>query len=792
MPITTIKTWFTTPLPQSHFLAFETERLAFQARAIQLALKIAMVALPLLSIGDIIILKEKFAPTTWYVYLFTLGLFEVGMIFCLDQIQKIPIDQIEDATVSKKLRRWIMFTVYFLTTVQYVSVFTAKVYGAELTSLGLAMSYFNLCFFLNTFERLFYNIVCILLFFAGYLSVMHYNHVAFDQILPDTILVTFFLSIFFFLVGRQFFHWYAEIYIRNKQILKNWENQHNDLLRSIRSQKEVVEVLCKELGISTDSINDDSVESLGYQTKALLLKFAEYKEQLLDSTQRYQDLFMNVNDGVGILSETGFIKEANDTFLHILGIEREQMQTFDLGTIVHPDDQENSNKYLKKLITEGFYKNYVGRIIRQNDGAVRYLEVNSTAIIDEGVYKGSRDIIRDITHRKIAEQKLEEAHNAEKQFLANMSHEIRTPLNAIIGITHLLYDTKPNPQQLEYLDILKNSSQFLLNLITNLLDFAKMDAGKITAHPKNFDLKGLLKTIQQTFQMKVKNKDLQVDFIVDMRLEHLYYGDETLIYQILFNLLGNADKFTETGKIGLKVKLIEKADFEHVFEFQVFDTGMGIPANKVDLIFNKFTQIHDKNKIKAPGTGLGLSICKQIVEFLGGNIWAESVEGKGTKIFFTLRLSKERKDLKPVEPIATVAPQKTENNPTNQGFDALQLLLVEDNELNRKYAGTLLNKWQIAYDIAVDGAEAVEKASQKVYDLILMDIQMPVMDGYEATIKIMNTDNPNFNTPIIALTAGALTSQKERALECGMKDFLSKPFTPTQLSSVIQKYANIK
>ncbi len=792
MPITTIKTWFTTPLPQSHFLAFETERLAFQARAIQLALKIAMVALPLLSIGDIIILKEKFAPTTWYVYLFTLGLFEVGMIFCLDQIQKIPIDQIEDATVSKKLRRWIMFTVYFLTTVQYVSTFTAKVYGAELTSLGLAMSYFNLCFFLNTFERLFYNIVCILLFFAGYLSVMHYNHVAFDQILPDTILVTFFLSIFFFLVGRQFFHWYAEIYIRNKQILKNWENQHNDLLRSIRSQKEVVEVLCKELGISTDSINDDSVESLGYQTKALLLKFAEYKEQLLDSTQRYQDLFMNVNDGVGILSETGFIKEANDTFLHILGIEREQMQTFDLGTIVHPDDQENSNKYLKKLITEGFYKNYVGRIIRQNDGAVRYLEVNSTAIIDEGVYKGSRDIIRDITHRKIAEQKLEEAHNAEKQFLANMSHEIRTPLNAIIGITHLLYDTKPNPQQLEYLDILKNSSQFLLNLITNLLDFAKMDAGKITAHPKNFDLKGLLKTIQQTFQMKVKNKDLQVDFIVDMRLEHLYYGDETLIYQILFNLLGNADKFTETGKIGLKVKLIEKADFEHVFEFQVFDTGMGIPANKVDLIFNKFTQIHDKNKIKAPGTGLGLSICKQIVEFLGGNIWAESVEGKGTKIFFTLRLSKERKDLKPVEPIATVAPQKTENNPTNQGFDALQLLLVEDNELNRKYAGTLLNKWQIAYDIAVDGAEAVEKASQKVYDLILMDIQMPVMDGYEATIKIMNTDNPNFNTPIIALTAGALTSQKERALECGMKDFLSKPFTPTQLSSVIQKYANIK
>jgi PAS domain S-box-containing protein len=168
-------------------------------------------------------------------------------------------------------------------------------------------------------------------------------------------------------------------------------------------------------------------------------------------------------------------KEANDTFLQILGINRDEMTTFDLGRLVHPDDREHSNSYLKKLLTEGFYKNYVGRAIR-GDGEIRYLEVNSTAIIENGEFKGSRDIIRDITHRRLAEQALEEARNAEKQFLSTMSHEIRTPLNAIIGITHLLYDTHPNPQQVEYFDILKNSSQFLLNLITDLLDFAKMDA----------------------------------------------------------------------------------------------------------------------------------------------------------------------------------------------------------------------------------------------------------------------------------------------------------------------------
>lgn len=771
--------WQFNTLTPSDLEEFEVDRLSFQTRAIVFALKIGIIMMPLLTISDIIALKDILTPNGWMSYLGGLMSFEFIFILSHAQISRL----ISQPNRIGSLKTWITLAVLALTVMQYVTAFMAKHYGAELSMIALAISYFNLSFMLNAKERLYYNIICLVFFFLGYLTIFPKEH-----ILLDTMMVAVGLSVALYFAGDIIYKLQLEQFAQNRLLLNQTKEQNVQLKRAIRNQKDILEVLCREMGVSTDALDFDNADALGYQTKALLLRFAEYKHQILESKERYQDLFMNINDGVAILSEKGSIKEANDTFLEILGINRDEMTTFDLGRLVHPEDREHSNNHLKKLLTEGFYKNYVGRVIR-GDGEVRYLEVSSTAIVENGEFKGSRDIIRDITHRRLAEQALEEARNAEKQFLSTMSHEIRTPLNAIIGITHLLYDTHPNPQQVEYFDILKNSSQFLLNLITDLLDFAKMDAGKITAHPKDFDLKGLLKTIQQTFQMKVTPKGLDVDFMADMRMDQFYHGDETLIYQVLFNLLGNADKFTEKGKIGLKVKIVERSEEDTLFEFQVFDTGMGIPADKIDLIFNKFTQIHDKNKIKTPGTGLGLSICKQIIEYLGGTIWVESVEGKGTKFFFTLRLPKavSANGLALEEPLALTETKKaSEPSSVLEGF---KILLVEDNELNRKYATTLLKKWKIEYDMAFDGAEACQKVLDKKYDLILMDIQMPIMDGYEATIKITNTENPNKNTPIVALTASALVTQKDKALECGMSDYLSKPFTPVQLKSVLSKFA---
>ena len=780
MPFEKIKDWFSESIKTSHLEEFEMERLEFQTKGILLGLKMGIFAIPIMTILDVIELYKIFSLFWWKCYVLTLVLTEILVIVIYLRIKYLNKIETRDK-LNSKIKIWIIFGVLILTFIQYFATLVAKNYGTEFTILAFAVSYFNLSFSLNTKERFWYNLYCLVIFFLGYFTL-----VPPEIVILDTIIVISAISIILFIVGHFSYSWQLKQFSHNRDLVDITQKQNIELHGSLKNQREVLEVLCKEMEVPIDISDLGNAESLGLQTKALLQKFAEYKQELLESTQRYQDLFMNINDGVAILSDTGKIKVANSTFLEVLGIPQEQIDSFDIKKIVHPDDLEHAKEYQNKLLTEGFYKNYISRIIR-SDNAVRYVESSSTAIIKNNVFVGSREIIRDITHRKLAEQEIENARNSEKQFLANMSHEIRTPLNAIIGITHLLYDTSPNTQQIEYLDILKNSSRFLLNLITDLLDIAKMDAGKISEHPKSFDLKGLLRTIQQTFQIKVNSKGLAVNFIIDSEMGQYYYADETLLYQILFNLLGNADKFTESGKIGLEVKVLNQNEENTLFNFEVFDTGIGIPNDKVEFVFNKFTQIHDKNRIKTPGTGLGLSICKQIVEFLGGKIWVESVLGKGTSVFFQLQLRKDNTKLGSVR-VFNEIPNDTTTNENRKTIEGIKVLLVEDNELNRKYACTLLAKWKLDYDFAVDGYDACEKAKLKKYDIILMDIQMPVMDGYEATIKIVNTENLNSNTPIIALTADALLSQKEKALACGMREVVSKPFTPIQLKDVIEKY----
>lgn len=780
MPFEKIKDWFSESIKTNHLEEFEMERLEFQTKGILLGLKMGIVAIPIMTILDVIELYTIFSPFWWMCYIATLVITELFVILIYLRIKSL-YSIVARNILNSKIKIWVIFGVLILTFIQYFATLVAKNYGTEFTILAFAVSYFNLSFSLNTKERFWYNLYCLIIFFLGYFTL-----VPPEIVILDTIIVISAISIILFIVGHFSYSWQLKQFSNNRDLVNITKVQNIQLRRSIRNQREVLEVLCKEMDVSIDSSDLDNSDSLGLQTRALLQKFADYKQELLESTQRYEDLFMNINDGVAILSETNKIKVANDTFLEVLGIQRSNIETFDLTKVVHPEDVEHSKEYENKLLKDGFYKNYIYRIIR-GDNEVRYVETSSTAIINNGVFIGSRDIIRDITPRKLAEQEIENARNSEKQFLANMSHEIRTPLNAIIGITHLLYDTNPNTQQIEYLDILKNSSQFLLNLITDLLDIAKMDAGKISAHPKSFDLKGLLKTIHQTFQIKVQAKGLAVNFMLDSDMGQFYFADETLIYQILFNLLGNADKFTESGKIGLKVRVLEDNTENTLFEFQVYDTGIGIPNDKVDLVFNKFTQIHDKNKVKTPGTGLGLSICKQIIEFLGGKIWVESTLGKGTNVFFHLQLKKDKVQTNNVSNLKEIS-NGTAKQELHRTIEGVKVLLVEDNVLNRKYATTLLGKWKMDFDVAFDGSEACEKVQLKKYDIILMDIQMPVMDGYEATIKIINTENINNKTPIIALTADALLSQREKALSCGMLEVVSKPFTPIQLQDVIEKY----
>jgi len=436
-------------------------------------------------------------------------------------------------------------------------------------------------------------------------------------------------------------------------------------------------------------------------------------------------------------------------------------------------------------------------LLRKKNGEYIWALISGAPIFDlGGNVIGSVGIHYDITYQKNLQRDLEdarhraeEAQEAEKQFLANMSHEIRTPLNAIIGMSNLLYDTNPTEEQREYLSILKYSTEMLRILITDVLDLSKVRAGKVEVQQNEFDLVGLVRTIVKSLQLRIDEKPVVVSAHIDPLLQNMVVGDDLLVNQILLNLLGNAEKFTAEGNIDVSVQIVDAPDLlpheatsdAFAVEFRVSDTGIGISPEKHELIFQSFRQVDGDIKRRFGGTGLGLSITKQLVELQGGDIRVESTLGKGSTFIVRIPFQDTGKAAHQDEHIST------QDHPILNTANK-RLLVVEDNSMNRKYIGVLLRKWDIDYEFAVNGREGFEAACARHFSLILMDIQIPEMDGYEATIAIRERSLLNTKTPIIALTASALLSQKDRAFRAGMDDYLSKPFKPSQLFQKISQF----
>ncbi len=376
---------------------------------------------------------------------------------------------------------------------------------------------------------------------------------------------------------------------------------------------------------------------------------------------------------------------------------------------------------------------------------------------------------------KQEKEKAEAAQKAEKLFLANMSHEIRTPLNAIVGMIHLLKETTLDVKQTQYVDILKSSAIILQNLISDILDFSKIDAGKIEAISEQVNITTLVEELVKIFEPTARNKGVQLELVMDNNIEPILFIDPKLTHQVLINLLGNALKFTDSGKVTLSLKLISKEDNHQSIRFSVIDTGIGIAADKLQSIFQDFTQAESNTARIYGGTGLGLSISKKIVDILGGQLSVDSEENRGSNFNFTLKLKTTKK-------------KKESTSSTSQIFSHspdLTVLIVEDNPMNQVYLETLLEQWTINFEIANNGLEALEWVKKRKFDLILMDCQMPVMDGYEATKTIRLDDK---ETPIVALTASSMREDKEAALSQGFSDFMTKPYTPEQLKEVLLKY----
>ena len=383
-----------------------------------------------------------------------------------------------------------------------------------------------------------------------------------------------------------------------------------------------------------------------------------------------------------------------------------------------------------------------------------------------------------------AKESAEAATEAKAQFLSMMSHEIRTPLNAVIGMTHLLLQENPREDQLENLKTLRFSGENLLVLINDILDFSKIEAGKITLENVPFSLKEIGHGIHNSLGYKAKEKGIDFELHLDPNLPEQFMGDPVRISQILTNLSGNAVKFAEKGKVTLAIRVVERSDKETELRFEVSDTGIGIPEEKRASIFESFTQARSDTTRKYGGTGLGLAITKRLLELMESDIHLESKESQGSTFSFPLTL-----------PIATgQSPTKLDVDVLDESvrgsLKAVKLLLVEDNPVNQLVATKFLKRWKIESDIANNGKEAVEMIKSMTYHVVLMDLQMPEMDGYEASRTIRSMESGYFQeVPIIALTASAMQDVRNKVMAAGMTDFVTKPFNPVELYRKIVQYA---
>ncbi|RLD64635.1 MAG: hypothetical protein DRJ01_00065 [Bacteroidetes bacterium] len=387
----------------------------------------------------------------------------------------------------------------------------------------------------------------------------------------------------------------------------------------------------------------------------------------------------------------------------------------------------------------------------------------------------------------LAKEQAESSVKIKEQFLANMSHEIRTPINGIIGMANLMADTKLTKNQNKYLDNICNSADNLLVIINDILDFSKLEAGKIEFEQVEFNLYTLLEKLISTLNFKTKQKKLSLKLDISNNVPEYILGDKTRLAQILSNLISNAIRFTEKGGVSVKVKVLESELKNITLLFSVIDTGIGIPKDKLESIFYSFRQASSNTTRKYGGTGLGLTISKQLVELQGGNIYVKSTPNKGSTFSFNITFIKSEK-------ISTPKGKNIIINSDNRGENLdycfnKSILLVEDNEVNQLFVVTLLKKININVDVANNGKIAIEKFKNNDYDLILMDLHMPEMDGYETTQYIRKYFSINKkNVPIIALTAAAIKGEKEKCINAGMDDYISKPFKQKVFFKKISTY----
>ena len=522
-----------------------------------------------------------------------------------------------------------------------------------------------------------------------------------------------------------------------------------------------------------------------------IIQFAEERnrmklevEQSVTKTQkRYQDIFDTSNAAIYICDLDGNLINYNTSTSTLLAIPYKELGSIDIHNKMYSEKRRND--FLVRLVAVKNVDDFEIEIERST-GERRQCLITAR-MLENPDFTGYTGIVRDITEQKQAEQfkktrdLAQESTRMKEQFLASISHEMRTPMNAILGMSNLVIKTDLNEEQYNFISSIKQSSEILLGVVNDILEISEIQNGKLKFENKNFDLHALLKNLINVMKYKAQEKDLELELVMEDHIPQIIRGDKLRLNQILYNLVGNAIKFTDTGHVKIYVINLNQNSYSVQIKFIVEDTGIGIPPKKIHAIFDSFTRIRTKDRI-FEGTGLGLSIAKNLVAQQGGKIWATSELNVGSKFFFDLIFEAGDELEAPSE----------EEVLTFDIDTPFRLLLAEDNKMNQLVARKTLEKqWNnIDITIANNGQEAIDILEKERFDIILMDIQMPFMNGYEATEYIRkNMASTLGDIPILAMTAHAHISKDEKFKEFGMNDYVLKPFEPEQLFKKIGLYA---
>ncbi|MCG9969046.1 PAS domain S-box protein [Pelotomaculum terephthalicicum JT] len=591
------------------------------------------------------------------------------------------------------------------------------------------------------------------------------------------------------------------------EITKNLERiklgERVNYYETVRVRKDFRQI---QVSLTISPIRDTSGKVIGASTIARDITGQKLiEEKLRTSEARFRAIFEGTSVGITLINREGRLVESNPALQEMLGYNGRELANMVFNELIYPDDMANYVGLFNDLWAGALDSYQMEKSYARKDGRLVWVSVNFSLARDnlnEPMF--IIGVVEDVTERKRVEETMQQAkevaeaaNKAKSEFLASMSHEIRTPMNAILGMADLLWETPLTSEQQKYIMTFRSAGETLLSLINDILDLSRVEVGHYELESINFDLGNVIEKTCEVMAVRTHEKGVELVCRLMPDVPVNLIGDPGRLRQIIINLIGNAIKFTDEGEVLLKVALADNQPpistgsdgRECRLLFTVSDTGIGISPEKLDVIFEWFTQADSSTTRKYGGTGLGLTIAKRLVELMGGRIWVESEVGKGSTFYFTICFAVQSGTAGGEEKSSSAKSEPAETPAAFADQRALRLLLVEDSPDNQLLIQAYLKKTACQIEIAENGEIAVEKFKSGKYDLVLMDMQMPVMDGYTATraIRRWEAENRLAPTSVIALTAYALKEDEQKSLDAGCTTHLTKPVKKAILMKTILK-----